>query len=59
MANRKGIREEVKKAKLKRQGDLVQIQKGNLIATAYKDRGKLLLPRHVFHLTGMNLENCS
>ena len=41
MANRKGIPEAVKKAKLKRQGDLVQIQKGNLIATAYKDKRQI------------------
>ncbi|KAK3103740.1 hypothetical protein FSP39_021492 [Pinctada imbricata] len=41
MANRKGIPDEVKKAKLKQSGQLIQKQKGNLVATAYKDKRQI------------------
>ncbi|XP_033758852.1 piggyBac transposable element-derived protein 4-like [Pecten maximus] len=38
MSNREGIPDDVKKAKLKTRGELVQMQKGNLLATAFKDK---------------------
>ncbi|PJE77704.1 hypothetical protein CI610_03368 [invertebrate metagenome] len=41
MSNRKGVPDDVKKAKLKRRGELVQVQKGNLLATAFKDKGQI------------------
>ncbi|XP_060070455.1 piggyBac transposable element-derived protein 4-like [Ylistrum balloti] len=41
MANRKGLPEAVKKAKLKKQFDIIQVQKGNLIATAFKDKRQI------------------
>ena len=41
MANRKGLPEVVKKAKLKNVGDIIQVQKGRLLATVYKDKRQL------------------
>ena len=41
MANRKGLPVEVKKAKLKRTGELIQMQKGNIMATSYKDKRQI------------------
>ena len=40
MPNRKGLPPAIKK-KLKNKGDLIQIQKGNLLATAYKDNRQI------------------
>ena len=41
MANRKGLPAAIKTAKLKKEGDIVQVQKGNMLATAYKDKRQL------------------
>jgi hypothetical protein len=38
VSNRKGLPDNVKKAKLKKPGELIQMQKGNLIATAFRDK---------------------
>ena len=42
-SNRKGLPHEVTKSKLKRQGDFVQMQKGNLVASAWHDKRTVLL----------------
>ena len=43
MPNRKGLPDEVKMAWLREKGDLLQMQKGPLVATAYKDNGQIYL----------------
>ncbi|XP_033728229.1 piggyBac transposable element-derived protein 4-like [Pecten maximus] len=42
-ANRKGLPPAVVKAKLRKQGDMIQRQKGNLVATAWHDKRTVLL----------------
>ena len=41
MTNRKGLPPTIKAAKLKRRGELVQTQKGNMIATAFRDKRQI------------------
>ncbi|XP_069105020.1 piggyBac transposable element-derived protein 4-like [Argopecten irradians] len=41
MQNRKGLPAEIASAKLKNNGELLQMQKGNMIATSYKDKRQL------------------
>jgi hypothetical protein len=41
VANRKGLPDNVRKAKLKHRGDLIQMQKGNLLATSFKDKRQI------------------
>ena len=43
MPNRKGLPDEVKTARLREKGDLLQIQKGPLVATAHKDNRQIYL----------------
>ena len=43
MPNRKGLPDEVKTARLREKGDLLQMQKGPLMATAYKDNRQIYL----------------
>jgi hypothetical protein len=41
VANRKGLPIEVKKKNLKKQGEMVQMQRGNMIATSFKDKRQI------------------
>ena len=43
MATRKGLPDEVRRAKLKERGELLQLQKGPLMATVYKDKRQIYL----------------
>ncbi|XP_056020995.1 piggyBac transposable element-derived protein 4-like [Ostrea edulis] len=57
VANRKGLPDNVKKAKLKNRGDIIQMQKGNLIATSFKDKRQITFlssfaPPHLDENTG-------
>jgi hypothetical protein len=53
--NRRGMPEAIKGVKLKERGDTLTVQKGNLVATAWKDKKVVTYP-YSFHFTSINLE---